>query len=98
MKTPDQGSTPEIEKQNSEPKLEEVYKILNTNAGMICKIKDKNIFFSSEYEEEQQAIIAEQKLRELGLSPTRKGTALLLTAQFSKDEIEASKKYTTLIA
>jgi len=98
MKTPDQGLTPPTREQGSEPKLKEVYEILSTNADMICKMQNETLFFSSEYEEEQQALAAEQKLRELGLSSIRKGTALLLTAQFSKDEIEASKKYTTLIA
>ena len=96
MKTPERGiSTPE--KKDSEPKLETVYRILHTNAQMMCDRMGTTLSLYSLYEEEQQAEIAEKRLQDLGLSPRREGKKLFLTTQFSEEEIGNAKNYTTLI-
>lgn len=97
MKTPDQCPIREIKKRDSEPKLKEVYRILHTNAQMMCDRKDNTLLFYSLYEEERHAEIAEKRLQDLGLSPRREGKKLFLTTQFSEEEIGNAKNYTTLI-
>lgn len=97
MKTPEHGSMAETEKKDSKPKLKEVYRILHTNAAIMCDRMGETLTFYSLYEEERGAEIGEKKLMELGLSPRRENRKLFLTAQFSKEEIEAAKDYTTLI-
>ena len=51
MKSPDQGSALRVERNDSKLKLEEVYRILHTNAQMMCQRMGETLSFYSLFEE-----------------------------------------------